>query len=99
MLGHASTADETVEIIAALIQLYREQGYYLERIYKWARRVGTETARAAVMDDKAQRKMLYDRFVFSQKFSQTDPWAERVRGAEAHEFQPLASLPRLEAAE
>jgi nitrite reductase (NADH) large subunit len=35
----------------------------------------------------------------SQKFSQSDPWAERVRGKDAHEFRPLADLTLREAAE
>ena len=98
ILGHAATEDEALQIIVAVVQLYREQGYYLERIYKWAKRVGTETVRAAVVDDEVQRENLFERFVFSQQFSQTDPWAERVKGREAHEFHPLATLPVLETA-
>jgi nitrite reductase (NADH) large subunit len=99
VLGHADTEDEAVEIIAAVIQLYREQGRYLERIYKWAHRVGVDTVRAQVIDDPARRAELVDRFVYSQQFSQSDPWAERVAGSEAHEFRPLADLTYLEAAE
>ncbi len=86
-------------MIAALVQLYREQGRYLERIYKWAKRVGIDTIRQQVLDDAARRKALYDRFVFSQKFAQIDPWAERVAGKDAHEFAPLADLSLKEAAE
>ncbi len=56
VLGHAKTEDETIEIIAALTQLYREQGRYLERIYKWAKRVGTPSIKAAVIDDLAKRR-------------------------------------------
>src|SRR5271165_3937768 len=36
LLGHVESQDEVVEAIGALMQLYREQGRYLERIYKWA---------------------------------------------------------------
>ena len=99
ILGHAATPDETVEIIGALIQLYREQGRYLERIYKWAKRVGSETIKKQIMEDKERRAALLARFLHSQKFAQTDPWAERVAGHEAHEFTPLADLTRAEAAE
>ncbi len=98
ILGHATTEETALEMIAAVVQLYREQGYYLERIYKWARRVGVETVRKAVVEDTAQRAALFERFVYSQTFSQADPWAERVRGGEAHAFRPLADL-TLEAAE
>jgi len=49
LLGHVATEDEAIETIAALAQLYREQGRYLERIYKWAKRVGVDTIRQHVM--------------------------------------------------
>ncbi len=99
VLGHVATEDETVEVIAALTQLYREQGRYLERIYKWAKRVGLDTIRKQIMDDTERRKALYERFVYSQKFVQIDPWAERVAGKDAHEFAPMADLRLKEAAE
>src|SRR5690606_20269272 len=67
VLCHARTEDEAVEIIAALTQLYREQGRYLERIYKWAKRVGTASIKSAVVEDKARRRHYFDRFVFSQQ--------------------------------
>jgi nitrite reductase (NADH) large subunit len=91
-LCHADTEEETIAIIAALIQLYRERGRYLERIYKWAKRVGVNEIKAQVVDDVEKRRALYERFVFSQKFAQTDPWAERVNGKDAHEFAPIADL-------
>ena len=91
-LGHADGEDEAIEMIAALVQLYREQGRYLERIYKWAKRVGVDTIRAQVVADPARRRALFDRFVVSQRSAQRDPWAERVAGKDAHEFAPLAEL-------
>ncbi|HWV81167.1 MAG TPA: nitrite reductase large subunit NirB, partial [Hyphomicrobiaceae bacterium] len=99
LLGHVDTEDEVVDVIAALVQLYREQGRYLERIYKWARRVGIESIRQHVLDDVERRHALRDRFVYSQKFAQIDPWAERAQGKDAHEFRPIADLTRAEAAE
>ncbi len=99
VLGHVETEAEAIEVIGALTQLYREQGRYLERIYKWAKRVGHETIRKQTLDDKERRLALYERFVYSQKFAQKDPWAERAsQGVDAHEFAPIADL-RLEAAE
>jgi nitrite reductase (NADH) large subunit len=92
LLGHVGTADEAIEVIAALVQLYREQGRYLERIYKWAARVGIDTIRAQVMTDRERRRALHDRFVLSQRDAQRDPWAERAAGGAAHEFRPLADL-------
>ncbi len=99
VLGFATSEQETMEIIAALVQLYRREGYYLERIYKWARRVGIERIQALIIDDLDNRNALYNDFVFSQQFSQKDPWQERVRGSQAHEFSPMAHFAPKEAAE
>ncbi len=98
-LCKVETEDECMETIAALTQLYREQGRYLERMYKWSVRVGIESIRAAVVDDAAKRRVLYARFVLSQKIAQIDPWAERVAGKEAYEFAPIRQLDLAEAAE
>jgi len=92
LLCHADTEDETLEIVAALVQLYREQGRYLERIYKWAKRVGTASIKANVVDDLEKRRRYYERFVLSQKFAQIDPWEERINGKDAHEFAALAEF-------
>ncbi|MYZ50135.1 nitrite reductase large subunit NirB [Propylenella binzhouense] len=97
VLGRVASEDEALETIVAIVQLYREQGWYLERIYKWMARVGLETIRAQALDDRAGRRALFDRFAFSQRFSQSDPWEPRARGAEAHEFRPMADLRALEA--
>jgi nitrite reductase (NADH) large subunit len=97
VLGHVTTEDEAIEVIAALVQLYREQGRYLERIYKWTKRVGIETIRSQVLDDVARRKALYERFVYSQTFAQSDPWSERVNGRDAHEFAAMADFTKVAA--
>jgi len=92
VLGHSSCEDETVEIITAVIQMYREQGYYLERIYKWAKRVGYDEVRSQIMEDKIQRSAYYQRFVESQKVAQVDPWSERVSGMHKNEFAPIVPV-------
>lgn len=99
VLGHVASEEEAIEVIAALVQLYREQGRYLERIYKWAKRVGVKIIQETVMDDLEKRRELFDRFAYSQKFAQNDPWAERVAGKDAYEFAPIAEISRAEAAE
>jgi len=98
ILGHVKTEDEVMEHVVALAQMYREQGRYLERIYKWAKRIGLDEIRRQIMDEPQKRKAYYERFVFSQKFAQVDPWSERVSGKDKHEFNPMATL-SLEAAE
>lgn len=98
VLGIVKTEDEALEHIVALTQMYREQARYLERIYKWAKRVGIAEIRKQIMDDAGKRRAYFDRFVDSQKYAQVDPWSERVSGKDKHEFKPMATL-TLEAAE
>ncbi len=88
----AESEGEVIEIVGALMQLYREQAHYLDRIHKWAARVGLDSIKAQVVQDLPRRRELNARFVFSQTFAQIDPWAERVAGAYAHEFKPMADL-------
>ncbi|MBZ9680578.1 MULTISPECIES: nitrite reductase large subunit NirB [unclassified Mesorhizobium] len=99
VLGLVRTEDEALEHIVALTQMYREQGRYLERIYKWAKRIGIAEIKRQIMDDGEKRKAYYDRFIFSQKFAQVDPWSERVSGKDKHEFRPMASVGFAQAAE
>lgn len=99
ILGRVKTEEEALEYIVALTQMYREQGHYLERIYKWAKRIGYDEVRRQIMDDAEKRKAYFDRFVFSQKFAQVDPWSERVSGKDKHEFKPMAAVGFKDAAE
>lgn len=99
VLGLVKTEDEALEHIVALTQMYREQARYLERIYKWAKRIGHDEIRRQIMEDHDKRRAYYDRFVFSQKFAQVDPWSERVSGKDKHEFKPMATVGFHQAAE
>jgi len=92
ILGLVKTEQDVIEHCAALVQMYREQGYYLERIYKWAKRIGYDEVRAQILEDASKRKSYYDRFVLSQSFAQIDPWSERVSGQDKHEFNPLVLM-------
>jgi nitrite reductase (NADH) large subunit len=89
LLTKVATEEEAIWTICAVTQAYREQGWYLERVYKWMARVGLEAIRAQV-EDPQNRRALYDRFAYSQRFSRIDPWAERVAGRHADEFNPLS---------
>ena len=42
-----------------------------------------------IIDDLEKRQFYADRFAYSQQFAQSDPWAERVNGKDAHEFAAL----------
>ena len=99
VLALVKTEDEALEHIVALTQMYREQARYLERIYKWAKRIGHDEIRRQIMEDGEKRRAYYERFVFSQKFAQVDPWSERVSGKDKHEFKPMATVGFHQAAE
>ena len=91
LLTTVATEEDAIEMCSAILQLYREQGFYLERIYKWSARIGgVDKVKEQVVDDSENRKALFERFKYAQSFSQDDPWAERATGGvDAHEFKTL----------
>ncbi len=89
-LVRLSTEEEVLEYSAAFMQLYREEGRYLERTAPYVERVGLAYIKKRILEDESGRKALFARFLFSQSYAQNDPWAERASGGvDAHEFQPL----------
>ncbi len=92
ILCTVATEEDAMEHIVALTQMYREQGYYLERLYKWADRIGHDEVKTQIVENTDTRKAYFDRFVFSQKFAQVDPWSERVSGKDKHEFKPMTTI-------
>ncbi|MDF1734043.1 MAG: nitrite reductase large subunit NirB [Minwuia sp.] len=95
-LCKVETEEQVMEYCVALLQLYREEAHYLDRMHKWLARVGMEHVQQAIVGDAENRQALVDRFNFAQQFAQTDPWSERAAGRDAHEFTSLAT-PDLEA--
>lgn len=89
VLTKVATEEEAIWTICAVMQLYRENGWYLERVYKWMARVGLESIKTEI-ENPERRRQLYDLFAYSQRFSRIDPWAERVAGRHADEFNPLS---------
>jgi len=83
------TPEEVMEYCAAFLQVYREEAHYLERTAPWVERVGLAYVKQRVVEDGVGRRALAERFRYSQKFAQIDPWAQRANGAERHEFVPL----------
>jgi nitrite reductase (NADH) large subunit len=92
LLGHVDTEAEALEVCAAILQAYREEAAYLDRLYKWVDKTGLERLRAMIFDDQDARKALYARFLIAQRHARRDPWAERAAGKHLHEFTPLAAL-------
>ena len=66
--------DEVLEYAGAFIQLYREEGFYLERTRHYLERVGMDHIRQHVLDDADRRKALYDTLLFALQ-NYKDPWS------------------------
>jgi nitrite reductase (NADH) large subunit len=95
-LCKVATREEVLEHSAAFLQLYREEGYYLERTVHFVARVGLDYVRKQVVDDAAGRKTLAQRLVFALA-DYVDPWAQRAAAddpkALRREFEPLVAQP------
>ncbi|MBB5685378.1 nitrite reductase large subunit NirB [Sphingobium boeckii] len=92
LLCKVETEQEALDYCAAFIQLYREEARYLDRTAPWIERVGLDYVKARIVDDATGREALRQRFLFSQSFSQIDPWAERAAGAEKELHQHIAEI-------
>jgi nitrite reductase (NADH) large subunit len=93
LLCKVATKAEVLEVCGAFLQLYREEARYLDRTAPWVERVGLAYVKARIVEDAAGRRQLHERFLYSQQFFQTDPWAERAMAdAPPAEYRPLASV-------
>ena len=84
LLARVASEEEVKEYCGAFMQLYREEGHYLERTAPWIERVGLNYVRNRIVEDDAGRKLLYDRFLESQEVFQYDPWAKEVASSKQH---------------
>ena len=84
------TNDEDVlEYSAAFLQLYREEGFYLERTCHYIARVGLDYVKKIVLDDAARRKELHESLLFALQ-NYEDPWNAAVqKPAARREFEIL----------
>ncbi|MDH5518284.1 MAG: nitrite reductase large subunit NirB [Gammaproteobacteria bacterium] len=92
LLCNVQSEEEVLEYSAAYIQLYREEAHYLERTAPWIERMGLAHIKEILIDNPEKRKALAQRFNYSQGFMQDDPWEQRAKGSEAHEFTPIKVL-------
>lgn len=92
LLCKVATEQEALDYCGAFIQLYREEARYLERTAPWIERVGVEYIKARIVEDNVGREALLARFLYSQNFSQDDPWAQRADGAEREQHAHLAQF-------
>ncbi|MCC4115175.1 nitrite reductase large subunit NirB [Aromatoleum toluclasticum] len=75
-LCKVATREEVMEYSGAFLQLYREEGYYLERTVHYVERVGLEHVKKHVLENAESRKALFERLLYALQDAK-DPWAER----------------------
>jgi len=88
-LCKVKTREEAMEVTAAFLQLYREEGWYLERTVHYVQRVGLDHVKQAVVEDIEKRRALHARLLYALK-DYEDPWRAAVeKPLVRREFEPL----------
>ncbi len=83
------TAAEVLEYTGAFMQLYREEGWYLERTVHYLNRVGMDYVKKKILDDTEGRKALWERLQFALD-GEPDPWFEFDKAAvDTRQFEPV----------
>ena len=86
------THEEVLEYSGAFLQLYREEGWYLERTVHYVKRVGLDYCKQRVVEDAANRKALWERLQFTLD-GEPDPWHEPEKaGVDLKQFIPLVPV-------
>ncbi|HSV69102.1 MAG TPA: nitrite reductase large subunit NirB [Methylibium sp.] len=86
------TAEEVLEYSGAFLQLYREEGWYLERTVHYVGRVGLDYVKKKILDDAAGRQALWEKLKFSLE-GEPDPWFEFDKAAvDTRQFTPVGAL-------
>ncbi len=84
------TAEEVLEVSGAFLQLYREEGWYLERTVHYVSRVGLDYVKKKVLEDHENRKALWAQLQAALE-GEPDPWFEGEKArVDARQFIPIA---------
>ncbi|BCL75425.1 nitrite reductase large subunit [Jeongeupia sp. HS-3] len=82
------TEEEVLEYSGAVLQLYREEAYYLERTVHYMGRVGLDYIKSKVLDDATNRKALWARLQLALA-GEPDPWQAQLGADAAARFTDL----------
>jgi nitrite reductase (NADH) large subunit len=83
------THEEVLEYAGAFLQLYREEGWYLERTVHYIGRVGLDHVKRSILENSGTRKALHERLLFSLD-GEPDPWHEPEKAlVDTRQFAPL----------
>jgi nitrite reductase (NADH) large subunit len=83
------TPQEVLEYSGAFLQLYRLEGWYLERTVHYVNRVGLDHVKKKILDDHTGRKALWEQLQFSLD-GEPDPWFEFEKAqVDLRQFAPV----------
>ena len=74
------TPAEVLEYTGAFCELYRQEGWYLERTVHYVNRVGLDYVKRKILDDHAGRQALWERLQFALD-GEPDPWFDLKEAA------------------
>jgi nitrite reductase (NADH) large subunit len=87
-LCKVTSDEEVMEYSGAFLQLYREEGWYLERTCHYMDRVGLDYIKGKILEDEEGRKAYYQRLLDSLKDAK-DPWQTSREEKPIKQFIPI----------
>jgi nitrite reductase (NADH) large subunit len=86
------TADEVLEYTGAFCELYRQEGWYLERTVHYVNRVGLDYVKKRILDDHEGRKALWAQLQYALD-GEPDPWFEFDKAqVDTRQFTPIQTV-------
>jgi len=86
------TAAEVLEYTGAFCELYRQEGWYLERTVHFVARVGLDYVKKRILEDHEGRKALWEQLQFALD-GEPDPWFDFKEAAvDTRQFIPITAI-------
>jgi nitrite reductase (NADH) large subunit len=91
-LVKVKTAEEVMEYTGAFMQLYRTEGWYLERTVHYINRVGLDYVKKKILEDAEGRKALWADLQAALD-GEPDPWFETQKASvDTRQFIPIKAM-------
>lgn len=92
-LVKVKTAEEVMEHAGAFLQLYRSEGWYLERTVHYIGRVGLDYVKKRIVEDAEGRRALWQQLQ-SALDGEPDPWLASTQAqVDLRQFEPVGVQP------
>ena len=90
-LTKLKTSEEVLEYTGAFCELYRQEGWYLERTVHFVSRVGLDYVKKRILEDHEGRKTLWANLQFALE-GEPDPWFELDKAAvDTRQFSAISA--------